>query len=667
MTLRTRLVLISLLVLSLPLAGWQLVRSMEHSLRDSYQQALIDSARATASRLAVEAEQQWPATGGFYVHPARHELVIDGHPGEWDQWLEHAQDQDGAAAGSSPVAIVAAERRGRLYLLLEVTDSALVLADQYAGPGDHLLLRLTEGERSGQVRIAPAAPGWLESGGEQGWPRVQAAMQPSDRGWTMEIAVMSPLQPDRIALEVVRVDSDEDRRTTVMDASKESRRLIRPSERLSGLLGNLLHEQTRGWITGPGGWVLAHADRQRQPDTEETQTGGRRLATSLAAQLLGVWPQTQSERGADSVRLSAPEMTDLPAAAWHQSASGAELVVTAAVPITLEDRWIGNLVIERRADRFMTNAYRSVLQLFMFGLGGMLAIALVLIGFAARLSARIQRLRDAAESAVSQDGRVLAPLSPPRGTDEVADLGRSLAGMIERQRDHQEHLQALASRLSHELRTPLALLRSSLDNLAEVESRQDRERYRLRAEEGCRRLQHMFQAMSQAARIEQSLADDPLVELDLGEMVDAYAEGCRQTHADRRFAAVVPDRGRAVVRASAEQLAQLLDKLVENAVDFSPPESRITLRVVPQGRWISLQVDNPGSRLPRDLEARMFDSMVSSRSSDHGGAHLGLGLHVARLIARRHGARIRAVNRRDGVRFQVDIPRPGRRPAQELR
>lgn len=667
MSLRTRLVLISLLVLSLPLAGWQLVRSMERSLRDSYQQALIDTARATASRLAVEAEQQWPATRGFYVHLARHDLVIDGRPGEWDQWLDYAQDQDGAAAERSPVTVVAAERRGRLYLLLEVTDTTLVLADPYAGPGDHLVLWLNQGERSGQVRIAPAAPGWLEASGDQGWPRVQAAMQPSDRGWTMEIAVMAPLQPDGIALEVVRIDSVDNRHTPVLDASVASRMLVRPSERLAGLLGNLLPEQTRGWITTPSGWVLAHADRQRQPDAVETESGGRQLATALAAQLLGVWPAAQAAGGTDSVRLSAPELTDLPAAAWQQSASGSGLVVTATVPVEVDDRWIGNLVIERRADRFMTNAYRSLLQLFIFGLGGMLAIAAVLIGFAARLSARIERLRDAAEAAVNQDGRVLATLSPPRGTDEVADLGRSLAGMIERQRDHQEHLQALASRLSHELRTPLALIRSSLDNLAEVESRQDRERYRLRAEEGCRRLQQMFQAMSQAARIEQSLADDPLVELDLGEMVGAYAEGCRQTYADRRFAAVVPDRGRAVVRASAEQLAQLLDKLVENAVDFSPHEGRITLRVVPQGRWISLQVDNPGSRLPRELEARMFDSMVSSRSSDRGGAHLGLGLHIARLIARRHGARVRAINRRDGVRFQVDFPRPGRRSGQELR
>lgn len=229
--------------------------------------------------------------------------------------------------------------------------------------------------------------------------------------------------------------------------------------------------------------------------------------------------------------------------------------------------------------------------------------------------------------------------------------------MIERQRHHQDYLRTLAGKLSHELRTPLAMIRSSLDNLAEVADSGAAQRYRQRAEDGCDRLQRMFQAMSQAAHIEQSLADEPLAPMDLGELVSAYTEGCRQTFDSHRFNVVVPARNSARIAGSAELLAQLLDKLVDNAADFSPAGSRITLRVVPRGRWLSLQVDNAGPQLPDDLEERLFDSMVSSRSGGQRGAHLGLGLHIARLIARRHGGSIRALNRPGGVRFQVDLPR----------
>src|SRR5699024_7339971 len=102
----------------------------------------------------------------------------------------------------------------------------------------------------------------------------------------------------------------------------------------------------------------------------------------------------------------------------------------------------------------------------------------------------------------------------------------------------------------------------SLDNLAEVDDAEARERYRQRAEAGCLRLQQMFQAMSQAARIEESLSEEPLVDLDLGKLVADYVNGCRQAFPDHRFAAVVPNRNTARISGSAEQLAQLLDKLV---------------------------------------------------------------------------------------------------------
>ena len=341
-------------------------------------------------------------------------------------------------------------------------------------------------------------------------------------------------------------------------------------------------------------------------------------------------------------------------------------MISAGAPILRASDVVGHVVVERPADRFMANAYRSLLQLFVFGLVGMLFVAAILIGFAARLSSRIRRLRDAAESAIGEDGRVRDELPAPHGGDEIADLGRSLSGLVERQRQHQDYLRTLASKLSHELRTPLAMIRSSLDNLAEVDDQASRERYRQRAEEGCLRLQGMFQAMSQAARIEESLADDPLGELDLGQLVEGYAAGSRETFSQHRFNAVVPGRGSTRIAGSAEQLAQLLDKLVENAVAFSPAGSRITLRVVPQGSTISLQVDNPGSQLPAGRSERLFESMVTSRGGGDG-AHLGLGLHIVRLIATRHGARVRALDRPDGVRFQVDFPKVEASPNQELR
>ncbi len=655
MKLGTRLALISALMLSLPLAGWQLVRSLEESLRDSYQQALIDTARSVAGEIAA-LPVELPETAGFYVHDAAREIVVDGHTSDWTPWIEEAQPlpkRDGDAAAAH---VVTAERRGRLHLLIEVADADLVMTGPDGAPGDRVALELVTSQRSGRVTVAPMAPGWLSARGDEGWPRVQAALQPRDRGWTMEVALEQPATVSALGLRVVDVDDRGDSPATSVFATDAPRPLIRRSEPIAHRLAALLPDHTRGWVTEPQGWILARAGRSDvAAESEAADEAGWLLATS-AARLLGVLPDESPRRGVDRDRLDQGELTPEPAANWYQTASGNGFVISAGAPILRAGAVVGHVVIERPADRFMASAYRSLLQLFVFGLAGMLVVAAVLIGFAARLSARIRRLRDTAEQAIGDDGRVHGTFEVPQGSDEIADLGRSLSGMVERQRRHQDYLQTLAGKLSHELRTPLAMIRSSLDNLGEVDDPDARERYRQRAEEGCLRLQRMFQAMSQAARIEESLSEDPLTEVNLGNLVENYVAGCRETFGNHEFAAIVPNRTNALIAGSSEQLAQLLDKLVENAVEFSPAGSRIILRVVPQGSTISLQVDNPGSSLLDDHSDRLFESMVSSRSGGDG-AHLGLGLHIVRLIARHHAAKVRALDRPDGVRFQVDFPR----------
>ncbi|MEE4304852.1 MAG: ATP-binding protein [Wenzhouxiangella sp.] len=660
MKLRSRLALVSLLMLCLPLAGWQLVRSLEQALRESYQQALVDTARSIASEMA-SAAGELPRAGGVYVHEVAENIVVDGYAGDWASWLEQAQPIPARSGQAASADLIAAEQGDRLHLLVRARDSELFLSRPDGQPGDRIELELVDAGQRRSITVAPLAPGWLDVQGDGGDIRIQAALQPGERGWTMEVAVERPREASALNVRVFDVDTAQGTGAEASHSFESLRGLVRPSQPLSRRLSALLPEGTRGWITTTDGWILARAARGGgefdTPQAGRADEDAGWLFATAAARLLGILPDTSPDRSPGRARLDDGERQATPNANWYQLPESNGFVVSAGAPVVFDGALAGHVVIERPADRFMASAYRSLLQLFLFGLAGMLIVAAVPIAFAAWLSARIRRLRDAAESSVGADGRVHGAMPRVHGSDEIADLGRSLSGMVDRQRQHQDYLQTLAGKLSHELRTPLAMIRTSLDNLAEVADEASRERYRQRAEAGCQRLQHMFQSMSQAARIEESLSEEPLVGLDFGKLVGDYVAGCRQAFPDHRFAAVVPNRGTARISGAAEQLAQLLDKLVENAVAFSPAGSRITLRVVPQGGDVSLQVDNPGSSLPDDQPERLFESMVSSRKSGDDGVHLGLGLHIVRLIAQRHGGRVRALDRPDGVRFQVDFPR----------
>ena len=112
----------------------------------------------------------------------------------------------------------------------------------------------------------------------------------------------------------------------------------------------------------------------------------------------------------------------------------------------------------------------------------------------------------------------------------------------------------------------------------------------------------------------------------------------------------------AMTTGSPELLVQMLDKLVDNAVDFSDEADTIKLGLTDTDGWLVLSIMNPGPPLPERMRTQLFDSMVSMRSG-HNSRHLGLGLYIARLIAEGHGGRIEAENVADGVVFVVRLPR----------
>jgi signal transduction histidine kinase len=109
-----------------------------------------------------------------------------------------------------------------------------------------------------------------------------------------------------------------------------------------------------------------------------------------------------------------------------------------------------------------------------------------------------------------------------------------------------------------------------------------------------------------------------------------------------------------------ELIAQMLDKLCANAVEFAAPGTPIVVALLRQETALRLVVANEGPTLPATMQERLFDSMVSVREKRGGGGepHLGLGLYIVRLIAEFHGGRAVAANRADarGVSVSVTLP-----------
>jgi two-component system, OmpR family, sensor histidine kinase ChvG len=113
------------------------------------------------------------------------------------------------------------------------------------------------------------------------------------------------------------------------------------------------------------------------------------------------------------------------------------------------------------------------------------------------------------------------------------------------------------------------------------------------------------------------------------------------------------------VEGSPDLAAQMLDKLAENAVDFSDGAAPVRVALEEAAGSALLVVANRGRPLPAEMRSRLFESMISVREGRSGAApHLGLGLYVARLITEFHGGSIDAADLAtgDGVAVSVRFP-----------
>ena len=112
------------------------------------------------------------------------------------------------------------------------------------------------------------------------------------------------------------------------------------------------------------------------------------------------------------------------------------------------------------------------------------------------------------------------------------------------------------------------------------------------------------------------------------------------------------------LRGAPELIVQLLDKLVENAVDFCPPGGIITILLKRALGNYLLEVQNDGPPIPPALLGRLFESLFEQRQGRDDKPHFGLGLYIVRLVAEFHGGTAVAANRAEGngALFTITLP-----------
>lgn len=289
---------------------------------------------------------------------------------------------------------------------------------------------------------------------------------------------------------------------------------------------------------------------------------------------------------------------------------------------------------------------------------GLSALATALLGaWAARSGLRpLRRMSAIARgvSAQSLNARLPADEMPP----ELAQMAHQFNAMLERLDDAFQRLSAFSADIAHELRTPLSnLLTHTQVTLTRPRPIED---YREALHSNLEELQWMAQLVNDMlylAKADHGLLMPKREPLELAEEMEVLLEFFAPLAEDARVR--ISREGSARIDGDRSMLRRALSNLLDNALRFTPPEGEVRLRLVDQGKGVSLSVENSGPGIDPALLPRLFDRFYRADPARQEGSseHAGLGLAITESIVRAHGGRIRCESADGWTRFVIELPK----------
>jgi dedicated sortase system histidine kinase len=675
-SIRLQLLIVALTTLVLPWAGCQYARELESALRSSQEQSLLASAGTIANALSAQPQRVFhdPAdtqafaagAGDLYVYPLVTQPLLDGYREDWDI---PAEPTPLPSSNGYRVRIQAGSTERFLYLFIEVDDTHFDAQPYNVQPDkdrfDRIDLTLEGPNGRTAYFFGTDAPGLIaaqsvtkaEDGSDRvvTEPRIQAFWLQTAAGYHVEARI--PLSFVGRHLWVEALDGRGKGKAGFGPDSSHGGRLFFATAGLDTLLQSFIGEGTRATVIDANALKLGtagHLSSKRRSETEESEPIWYRYFLDIDTSNLPTIASAPDQLSGESVTEA---LAGRAHAQWVVAGGSHEMLLMAAAPILIDGHLHGAVVLEQAADQLLALRDRALSRLFNLTLIATASTVIIMLLFATWISVRIGRLRNAAESAVGSDGRIRLTMPESAGADEIGALARGFEKLLARLNEHTQYLRTLGGKLSHELRTPLTIVRSSLDNLESEGLREDQRRYITRAREGTQRLQSILSALGAAARVEESIKQSERVNFDLRELLLSAVAAYRDGFPASRFVAEVPEDP-CFARGAPDLLVQLLDKLIENAVDFCPPDGLISVRLARVQAQYSLQVANDGPLIPPALMGRLFESLFEQRQGGDDRPHFGLGLYIVRLVAEFHGGTAVAANREDGggVVFTITLP-----------
>jgi heavy metal sensor kinase len=305
--------------------------------------------------------------------------------------------------------------------------------------------------------------------------------------------------------------------------------------------------------------------------------------------------------------------------------------------------------------RFVRNA-RTIRDIYLYSLPILLLLTAGLGTWLARGSLR--PIKEINLTARRITGTHLDETIPTTGNrDELDDLAHTLNDMIASIRASVNRMQRFAANAAHELRTPLNAMRSRID--VTLEKPREPEEYRRILGEMAAEVESLsssVHAMLRLAQSEAGLQPEQRVPVEISSLLAEVVEFFQPLAADAGLQLSLQPADPVTVPGDPTWLHQLFANLLHNAVKYTPPGGRIEVAIAPEEERVAVMVRDTGVGIDPEQAASVFEPFqrVGPQREASG---VGLGLPLAREIARAHGGEIALESEPgNGSTFTVRLP-----------
>lgn len=243
---------------------------------------------------------------------------------------------------------------------------------------------------------------------------------------------------------------------------------------------------------------------------------------------------------------------------------------------------------------------------------------------------------------------------------ENSSLVSRLESALEQEKELSRLKDDFVAVVSHELRTPLTSIQGYVKTLLQLGTDLGEEQHRSFLEAADRqgdRLRRLIEQLLTVARLESNVEPLSPAPVSLPELARAVIEEVGPAIQGHTFDLLF-DEALPLPVTDEEKVRHILSNLVENALKYSPPDTRVTIRGRQEDDGVVVSVQDEGRGIPAEAHERVFDRFFQvDGSSTRAVGGIGLGLYICKEMSLALGARLRLdMSTSEGSTFSLWLP-----------